>query len=204
MPYKPNGAGRGNVKLEDGRVVKLWSPEHKEVLAAKRVVKDPPTEEGGPSFTPPPPPIGVPKIDPEVTSKKSKKEDKTDEIEDLKQLVAAFFYGIAAATGTPEYKFSEPEAEAVAKPLSRIVARNSRIRKVVQQVADPIALVGAVAFPLMVKHAAAEQRKKRPTMQAPPEQPVTNVQTQSTTPPPPPRNGTIPMESVLNRISEGA
>ena len=211
---------RGYVKLEDGSMTKLWSQEHRALLASKKLQKvlsekiktDVDGAEATVTFSPPPPSIGVPKKDPEPPKgkTKSKKEEQADEIEDYKQLIAAFFYGIAVATGTPEYKFSESEAEAAAKPLARIVARNTRVRKVVQQVADPIALVGAVAFPLMVKHAAAEKRKKTPTMQAPSQAPVNNVQTQRTEgPPPPPKrgvtpNGTVPMETVLSRISEGS
>lgn len=200
---------RGFVKLDDGREVKLWSDEHKAQMAAKRIAKkvNPPiTEEGGPVFTAPLPPLGVPKSDPEIPkSGKTKKEEKADEVEDFKQLIAALFYGLAVATGTPEYRFSEPECEAVAKPMARIVARNTRVRKVVQQVADPIALLSAVAFPLMVKHATATQRKKTPVMAGPSEAPVTNIQTQETkVPGAPPRNGVIPVESVLARISEGS
>lgn len=203
------------MKLDDGRFVKLHSEEHKAQTAAKKAAEGVPDsvttdvdgEQATVSFTPPPPSIGTPKKDPESAPGKktrSKKEEQADEVEDYKQLVAAFFYGIAAATGTPEYAFAELECEAVARPLSRIATRNARIRKVVQQVADPVALVTAVALPLIGKHAAAERRKKQPRMQAASDAPVTNIRTQSSEPPPPPQNGVVPMASVLNRISEGS
>jgi hypothetical protein len=206
---------RGYTKLPDGRQVPSHSQEGRDYRAslgtskptpeAKTIKTDVDGEEAVIKFVPPPPSIGVPKMDPEQGPKsKGKKEEKADEVEDLKQLVAALFYGFAAVSGCPEYKFNESEAEAVAKPLSRIVTRNTRIRKVVQQVADPIAVLGAVAFPLMVKHAAAEKRKKTPVMHAPTEAPVTVAAVPHGPPPPPSRNGGMPVESILTRISEGS
>lgn len=206
---------RGYVKLPDGRQVAATSREGRDFRASlKKVNPSPPPaikttvdgEEANVTFAPPPPSIGTPKKDPEVSKgAKSKKEEKLDEIEDFKQLVAALFYGLSAVSGCPEYKFSEPECEAVAKPLSRIVARNAGVRKVVSQVADPVALLGAVAFPLMVKHAHAEMRRRTPVMQPPSEAPVTNVQTHRIEGPPPPpvRNGSVPFDNVIARISVG-
>lgn len=215
---------RGYTKLPDGRQVPSHSKEGRDYRASLKGVTpkgvtpkalQPPPKvvktdvdgaEANVTFAPPPPAIGSPKKDPEVPKgAKNKKEEKADEIEDFKQLVAALFFGFAAVSGCPEYKFNEPECEAVAKPLSRIVARYAGVRKVVSQVADPIALLGAVAFPLMLKHAHVMHRKTTPQMQEPSQAPVSNVQTQRIEGPPPPpvRNGSIPFDNVIARISVG-
>jgi hypothetical protein len=165
------------------------------------------------SFTPPPDPIGEPKGDYTIPSSspkkrgKTKKEEKADELEDVKQLVAAIFAGVAVIAGSDLYRFSEPECEAVAKPLARIIDRYSGIKKAVQQVADPIALFSAIAFPLAVKAGAHKLQQMNARQQQVAQAPVVDVRTmqQSTPPPPPPSsNGHVPFNSVLDRISEGS
>lgn len=199
---------RGQQQLPDGRYVAANSKEAKAFRAAKDTLGQTPKDaEESASFTPPPPSIGTPKTEPTKSSKpvKSKKEEKADELEDVKQLVAAIFAGVAVIAGSDLYRFSEPECEAVAKPLARIIDRYSGIKKAVQQVADPIALFSAVAFPLAVKAGAHKLQQMNARQQQVAQAPVVDVRTmQQTVPPPPPSNGHVPYNSVLDRISEGS
>lgn len=201
--------------MPDGRYVAANSKEAKAHRAAQDTVSPvkvlltkEDTFEEGPSFTPPPPPIGSPKTNPDQPKGKSKKAEKADEVEDLKQLVGALFAGMAVLAGSNVYRFSEPECEAVAKPLARILDRFNGAKKLVQQVADPIALFAAVALPLGVKmsiHALEKQVARQQVVSA---APVTDVRTmqQSAPPPPPPAhtNGQVPFNHILDRISEGS
>jgi hypothetical protein len=203
---------KGFTTLPDGRSVRNQSAEAREYRASrdakiKSVVSDVDGEPATIQFTPPPPSIGSPKDAP-LPKKGTKKEEKADEIEDLKQLVGAVFASVSALAGSPVYRFSEQECEQVAKPLSRILARHSTIRKVVSTVADPVALVAAVIFPLGVKMSlhASEKREARGSINPQAVAPVTDVRTMRTeTPPPaPPQNGHIQFNTVLDRISEGS
>ena len=200
---------RGMQQLPDGRYVAANSHEAKAFRAAKDTLgKDDSVKDAEASFTPPPQPIGSPKIDPTKTVKtRTKKEEKADELEDVKQLVAAIFAGVAVVAGSDLYRFSEPECEAVAKPLARIIDRYSGLKKVAQQVSDPIALLSAIAFPLAVKAGAHKLQQHAARAQQVAQAPVVDVRTmqQSAPPPPPPRaNGQVPFINVLDRISEGS
>lgn len=203
---------RGQQQLPDGRYVAANSKEAKAFRAAKDTLGQKDVAEEAASFTPPPPSIGTPKTEPTKPSKsgKTKKEEKADELEDVKQLVAAIFAGVAVVAGSDLYRFSEPECEAVAKPLARIIDRYSGIKKAVQQVADPIALFSAVAFPLAVKAGAHKLQQMNARQQQVAQAPVVDVRTmQQSAPPPPPgvtphTNGQVPYTSVMDRISEGS
>jgi hypothetical protein len=197
-------------QLPDGRYVAANSKEAKAFRAARDTlaIDAAPKDADAASFTPPLPPIGSPKTDPTKTGKapKTKKEEKADELEDVKLLVSAIFAGVAVLAGSDVYRFSEPECEAVAKPLARIIDRYSGFKKVVQQVSDPIALFSAIAFPLAVKAGAHKLQQHQARAQQVAQAPVVDVRTmqQSAPPPPPHANGQVPYTNVLDRISEGS
>lgn len=155
----------------------------------------------------PPPPIGSPLINPPLPKRKSLKTEKeADEFETYKQLVGAIFSAVAVLAGSDVYRFSEPESDAVAKPLARILRRNKGLKEAVEHVADPICLFAAVAFPLAVKAAAHKLEKQAAKLHQVVASPVVDVRTmqQSQPPPPPSNNGQVPFKNIIERISEGS
>jgi len=72
--------------------------------------------------------------------------------EDLKSVVGGLYGGLALMTGFNGWAMPEDECELIAKPLSRIMARNPIVQGYVREIADPFALVVAVGLPTAIRY----------------------------------------------------
>ncbi len=75
-----------------------------------------------------------------------------DDENDLKELVGQVYFGLGAITGFPGWRIAEDEAEKVARPAQRLLARNKALDRTVRQYSDPIALVLAVLSVTLVRY----------------------------------------------------
>lgn len=72
--------------------------------------------------------------------------------EDLKSVVGGLYGGLALMTGFNGWAMPEDECELIAKPLSRIMARNPTAQSYVREIADPFALVVAIGLPTVMRY----------------------------------------------------
>ena len=72
--------------------------------------------------------------------------------EDLKSVVGGLYGGLALMTGFNGWAMPEDECELIAKPLSRIMARNTVMQSYVREIADPFALVVAIGLPTVIRY----------------------------------------------------
>ncbi len=82
-----------------------------------------------------------------TAAKTAVKEDQAD----LKELLGTACDGLARATGFPGWRITEDDAEQVARPLSRILARNRSLDRAVKTYSDPALLAIAVFSVFIVR-----------------------------------------------------
>jgi hypothetical protein len=80
-----------------------------------------------------------------------KKPDRKQDEADLGALVDGLYRGFASATGWAGWVLADEEVAAIARPASRILARNKQIDRAVKAVTDPLALAIAVVVPTGVR-----------------------------------------------------
>jgi hypothetical protein len=217
---------RGKVTLPDGRIVSAVGPEYRDFLAAHpdfrkssgtSKPRSQPKDSDSPAFLgfePPPELEGEPdRVDPARSStppprkgsaSETKAKDKADDVSDLCDILATLYSGIAVATQFQEWQISKDEAERIARPAQRILARHKHLEKTVRNFTDPAALIGAVLITTGTRYAMWQQHLKMKQAQAYNAAPVNNVETHARADqpqaqaPPPPR---ARVEDVISRIA---
>lgn len=167
---------KGYATLPDGRSVSTMSADYRAYIAehpearkkpAKKVGRANPVDDGAASiggFEPPDPTsFDAPKAEqhrePRETPRtvKTKRAILEEDQGDLKELVGQAYASVAAVTGYDGWKLSEDEANAIARPASRILARHKSLDKAVRTFVDPVALGAAVVVPTMVRYVGWQQ-----------------------------------------------